>query len=94
MINEIKDNIKLEINKIILLYKSKNFIAALNLCNKLIDLNLNIPFLFNLNGMINLNLENWKNALLAFKKSLEYDNKFTEAYNNLGITYSHLGDND
>ncbi len=94
MNDKIKNTIKFEIDKVIHLYKSKNFIAALNLSNKLIELNHNIPFLFNINGIINLSLENWKDALLAFKKTLEYDNKFIEAYNNLGVTYSHLGKND
>ena len=41
-----------------------------------------------------MSLENWQNALLAFKKTLKQDNKFIEAYNNLGVTYSHLGEND
>ena len=94
MNDKIKNTIKFEIDKIIYLYKSKNFIAALNLSNKLIGLKHNNPFLFNINGIINLSLENWQNALLAFKKTLEYDNKFIEAYNNLGVTYSHLGKND
>ncbi len=91
---KLKNSIRSEIDKIIYLYKSKNLIAALNLSNKLIGLKHNIPFLFNINGIINLSLENWTNALLAFKKTLEYDNKFIEAYNNLGVAFSHLGEND
>ena len=94
MNDKIENSIKFEIDKIIHLYKSKNLIDALNLSNKLIGLKHNIPFLFNINGIINLSLENWTNALLAFKKTLEYDNKFIEAYNNLGVAFSHLGEND
>ena len=48
----------------------------------------------NIHGIINLSLENWQNALLSFKKTLKKDDKFIEAYNNLGVTYSHLGEND
>ena len=94
MNDKIENSIRSEIDKIIYLYKSKNLIAALNLSNKLIGLKHNIPFLFNINGIINLSLGNWTNALLAFKKTLEYDNKFIEAYNNLGVAFSHLGEND
>ncbi len=88
---EIESKIKSEINKIIYLYKTKNLSSALNLSNQLIDINPNIPFLLNINGMINLSLENWQKALSAFNKTLKCDNKFIEAYNNLGVTYSHLG---
>ena len=74
MIPNNKSNLKNEIEEIVKLYKQKKLQEALNLSNKLITTNNNVPFLFNLNGLINLGLENWKNALLAFKKSLEYSN--------------------
>ena len=91
---KIKSPTKTDIDKLIYLYKSKDFSSALNLSNKLIKLKQGGPFLFNINGMINLSLENWQEAILSFKNSLKYDNKFIEAYNNLGVTYSHLGDNE
>ena len=94
MNNKIENNIKTEIDKIIYLYKSKNFGSALSLSDKLIESNKSIPFLFNINGMINLSLENWQNALSSFKQSLKCDNKFIEGYNNLGVAYSHLGDDE
>ena len=37
MINKIEDSIKSEIDKIIYLYKTKNFSSALDLSNRLID---------------------------------------------------------
>ena len=85
-------SLKSKIDKLIYLYRSKNFDSALNLSTSLLELNQNEPFLLNINGIINLSLENWQNALLAFKKTLKQDNKFIEAYNNLGVTYSHLGE--
>ncbi len=94
MNSNIENTFKSEINKLIYLYKSKNYSSALNLCNKLIKLKNDSPFLLNLNGLINLCLEDWQNALLAFNKTLKYDSKFIEAYNNLGVTYSHLGEDD
>ena len=93
MNSKVETSLKTNIDKLIYLYKSKNFNSALNLSNTLLELNRDNSFLLNINGIINLSLENWKNALLAFKKALKQDNKFIEAYNNLGVTYSHLGEN-
>ena len=89
---DINNNLKIEIDKIINLYKQKNFREALILSNKIIEKNKNIPFLLNLNGLINLSLEKWQNAIFAFKKALDSDDKFVEAYNNIGVAYSHIGD--
>ena len=88
----INNNLKIEIDKIINLYKQKNFREALILSNKVIEKNKNIPFLLNLNGLINLSLEKWQNAIFAFKKAQDSDDKFVEAYNNIGVAYSHIGD--
>ena len=88
----INNNLKIEIDKIINLYKQKNFRDALILSNKVIEKDKNIPFLLNLNGLINLSLEKWQNAIFAFKKALDTDDKFVEAYNNIGVAYSHIGD--
>ena len=89
---DINNNLKIEIDKIINLYKQKNFREALILSNKVIEKNKNIPFLLNLNGLINLSLEKWQNAIFAFKNALDTDDKFVEAYNNIGVAYSHIGD--
>jgi tetratricopeptide (TPR) repeat protein len=89
---DINNNLKIEIDKIINLYKQKNFREALILSNKVIEKDKNIPFLLNLNGLINLSLEKWQNAIFAFKKALDIDDKFVEAYNNIGVAYSHIGD--
>ncbi len=94
MNRKVQTSLKSDVDKLIYLYRSKNFNAALNLSNSLLELNQDEPFLLNINGIINLSLENWQNALLAFKKTLKQDDKFIEAYNNLGVTYSHLGEND
>ena len=89
---DINNNLKIEIDKIINLYKQKNFREALILSNKVIEKDKNIPFLLNLNGLINLSLEKWHNAIFSFKKALDTDDKFVEAYNNIGVAYSHIGD--
>ena len=94
MDSKVETSLKSNIDKLIYLYKSKNFNSALNLSNTLIEQHGDNSFLLNINGIINLSLENWQNALLAFKKTLKQDNKFIEAYNNLGVTYSHLGESN
>ena len=85
---------KSEIDKIIQLYKRKKFDDALILSNKLLKKEKNVPFLFNLNGLINLSLENWENSVQVFQQAIDCDDKFVEAYNNMGIAYSHLGKED
>ena len=85
---------KSEIDEIIHLYKQKKFDDALILSNKLLKKEKNVPFLFNLNGLINLSLENWENSVQVFQQAIDCDNKFVEAYNNIGIAYSHLGKED
>ena len=85
---------KSEIDKIIHLYKQKKFDDALILSNKVLKKEKNVPFLFNLNGLINLSLENWENSVQVFQKAIDCDDKFVEAYNNMGIAYSHLGKED
>ena len=94
MNRKVQTSLKSDVDKLIYLYRSKNFNAALNLSNSLLELNQDEPFLLNINGIINLSLENWQNALLTFKKILKKNDKFIEAYINLGVTYSHLGEND
>ena len=94
MNSKVETSQKTNIDKLIYLFKSKDFKSALNLSDKLLEIYRDNTFLLNFNGIINLSLENWQNALLAFKKTLKQDNKFIEAYNNLGVTYSHLGERD
>ena len=48
--------------------------------------------LWSQNNERNLSLEKWHNAIFAFKKALDADDKFVEAYNNIGVAYSHIGD--
>ena len=70
MNTSIDNNLKNEIDKTISLFKQKKFNEALSLSNRLIKKEENIPFLLNLNGLINLSLEEWSNAVLAFQKDI------------------------
>ena len=94
IVNNDNDNLKNEVDKIISLFKKKDFQEALYLSDKLIEKKKNIPFLLNLNGLINLNLENWQNAASVFQKAIDFDDKYVEAYNNIGVAYSHMGEDE
>ena len=94
IVNNDNDNLKNEVDKIITLFKKKDFQEALYLSDKLIEKKKNIPFLLNLNGLINLNLENWQNAASVFQKAIDFDDKYVEAYNNIGVAYSHMGEDE
>ena len=88
------NNLKNEVDKITNLFRQRNFKEALILSDNLIKKQSKIPFLFNLNGLINLNLEKWQSAIKVFKKALDCDQQYVEAYNNMGIAYSHLGNRE
>ena len=90
----IENNLKNDVEVIIKLYKQNKLNEALNLSNKLVIKNNNVPFVLNLNGLINLSLEKWQNAISVFKKAINCDSNFVEAYNNLGIAYIHLGEHE
>ena len=94
VVNNDNNNLKNEVDKIITLFKKKNFQEALYLSDKLIEKKKNIPFLLNLNGLINLNLKNWQNAASVFQKAIDFDDKYVEAYNNIGVAYSHMGEDE
>ena len=49
MSSKIEISLKTNVDKLIYLYKSKNFNSALNLSNKLLELNQENPFLLNTN---------------------------------------------
>ena len=94
IVNNDNNNLKNEVDKIITLFKKKDFQEALYLSDKLIEKKKNIPFLLNLNGLINLNLENWQSAASVFQKAIDFDDKYVEAYNNIGVAYSHMGEDE
>ena len=61
--------LKNEIEVIVNLYKQNKLNEALNLSNELVIKNNNVPFVLNLNGLINLSLEKWQNAISVFNSS-------------------------
>ena len=53
-----------------------------------------LPFLLNLNGSFNINLNNWDKAKISLNKAISLNHGYVEAYNNLGIVYNNLGNSE
>ena len=85
-------NIKSFISEIIHLFQSGSTEEALIKSENLIKKEKEVPFLLNLNGIININLSNWDKAKISLKKAIDLDQNYVEAYNNLGIVYNNLGE--
>ena len=86
------ENIKSFIIEIIHLFQSGSTEEALIKSENLIKKEKEVPFLLNLNGIININLSNWDKAKISLKKAIDLDKNYVEAYNNLGIVYNNLGE--
>ena len=86
------ENIQSIIKAIIHLFQSGSTEEALIKSENLIKKEKEVPFLLNLNGIININLSNWDKAKISLKKAIDLDQNYVEAYNNLGIVYNNLGE--
>lgn len=53
-----------------------------------------IAYFYNLKGLINLALKDWKACIEDFKNAISIDNNFYHAHFNLGLAYYDLGDLD
>ena len=80
------------ISEIINLFQSGSTEEALIKSENLIKKEKEVPFLLNLNGIININLNNWDKAKISLKKAINLDQNYVEAYNNLGIVHTNLGE--
>ena len=86
------ENIQSIIEEIIHLFQSGFVERALVKSENLIEKEKEVPFLLNLNGIININLKNWDKAKISLNKAIALDQNYVEAYNNLGIVYNNLGE--
>jgi|TARA_B100001059_G_C17753775_1_gene538709 tetratricopeptide (TPR) repeat protein len=86
---------QLQISKIIESFKTDPLINTLSIINKS---NLNYPNLnyypiyHNLNGMVNLRLQKYEEAVLNFKDAIKLKKDFAEAYFNLGLAFFDIGE--
>ena len=84
-------NIELNTREIIDLFQGGSAEEALVKSENLIKKEKEVPFLLNLNGIINIHLNNWDKAIISLNKAISLNEKYVEAYNNLGIAYNNLG---
>ena len=87
-------NTELDIKEIINLFQNGSAKEALIKSENLIKKDQELPFLLNLNGIININLKNWDKAKISLHKAISLDQGYVEAYNNLGIVYNNLDNLD
>ena len=91
MSQEQSKNTELYIKEIINLFQNGLVKEALTKSENLIKNEQDLPFLLNLNGIININLNNWDKAKISLNKAISLNQGYVEAYNNLGIVYNNLG---
>ena len=91
MSQEQSKNTELYIKEIINLFQNGLVKEALTKSENLIKKEKDLPFLLNLNGIININLNNWDKAKISLNKAISLNQGYVEAYNNLGIVYNNLG---
>ena len=91
MSQEQSKNAELYIKEIINLFQNGLVKEALTKSENLIKKEQDLPFLLNLNGIININLNNWDKAKISLNKAISLNQGYVEAYNNLGIVYNNLG---
>ena len=91
MSQEQSKNAELYIKEIINLFQNGLVKEALTKSENLIKNEQDLPFLLNLNGIININLNNWDKAKISLNKAISLNQGYVEAYNNLGIVYNNLG---
>lgn len=82
------ENIKVQIQSIIDLYKVGDFIKAENLCKKLLVANPTVVFLYNLSGLILVALGKIDSAIESYQQGIKVDPNFAMIYNNIGLTYA------
>ena len=94
MSQEQSKNTELYIKEIINLFQNGLVKEALTKSENLIKKEQDLPFLLNLNGIININLNNWDKAKISLNKAISLNHGYVEAYNNLGIVYNNLGNSE
>ena len=86
-----KKDLTSEIKKVVDLINKRFLNEALTEIEKLLKSNKNNPKIYNLYGIIQLELNQCDDSIKYFKKAVELDSNYYEALNNLGNAYMCLG---
>jgi len=82
------ENIKTQIQSIVDLYKTGDFINAESLCTKLLVTNPSVVFLYNLLGLILVAVGKVDKAIESYESGIKIDPNFAMIYNNMGLVYA------
>ena len=80
-----------KVNKLVSLYEKNLLQEALIEAKSLANQYPNIPVIYNIYGIINIALGNWKQSAICFSKAIKIKTDYTEAHHNLGIALDNLG---
>lgn len=83
---------KKEINELVNLLKKNKFHEILEKKDFLLKLYPNSEVIFDILGLADLNLRNYDDAIISFKRALEINPNFFQSYNNLGSLLDDLKD--
>ena len=85
------DNLNQKISYLVKLCNEKSFDQALIEFKSLITQNFSDPIIYNLGGVINASLKNFKDAIDCFSKALKINPNYAEANNNMGALLKTIG---
>ena len=80
-----------KVNKLVSLYEKNLLQEALIEAKSLANQYPNVPVIYNIYGIINIALGNWKQSATCFSKAIKLKTDYAEAHHNLGIALDNLG---
>ena len=86
------ENLQKNIQKLLNLFKSKKFLEAEKFGKGLIKVNPKIVFLYNVFGLILMELKKVDEAIICYKKAINIQKDYSPVYDNLGTAYRMKGD--
>ena len=80
-----------KISEAVKLINNRSYKEALECLKDIVSENKNDPKIFNLYGIVQLQLNKMDEAIISFENSIQLDDKFIQGYNNLGNVYVKSG---
>jgi len=80
-----------KISEAVKLINNRSYEEALECLKDIINENKSDPKIFNLYGIVQLQLNKMDDAVISFENSIQLDDKFIQGYNNLGNVYVKSG---
>ena len=80
-----------KISEAVKLINNRSYKEALECLKDIVNENKNDPKIFNLYGIVQLQLNKMDEAIISFENSIQLDDKFIQGYNNLGNVYVKSG---